>query len=68
MTTPTPDRRPPVDLSQIDHETRCPGGGITRRDGIEHALIACSGCGRSAAVPLRRDWSDGAQPTGEALS
>lgn len=47
-----------LDTYGIQHLARCAGGGITRRDGIEHSLIACTGCGKSAMVPLRRDWTD----------
>lgn len=48
--------RPQVE--RLVHAYDCPGARVNRRDGIEHALLSCSGCGEAARVPLRRDWTD----------
>lgn len=51
------------DTTGVDHAPRCPGGGITRRDGIDHSLITCTQCGRTITVPLRREWAESEQET-----
>ncbi len=50
--------RHPLPRDELVHTEDCTGPQVTRRDGIEHSLISCTACGRSAMVPLRRDWSE----------